>query len=157
MDDAVENLHGTVIALGSVAVIIRGAPGSGKSDLALRCLGIAPTALVPCPAQLVSDDRAVVTRQGQRLLVEAPPTIRGKLEIRGLGIVDVPCASRCTLVLAADLTTPDKVERLPDPPPQTEIMGVSVALMHLAPFEASAPLKLLVALSQSFRRAPEPD
>jgi HPr kinase/phosphorylase len=156
VDGAAENLHGTVIALGACAAIIRGPSGSGKSDLALRCLGLAPTALVPCPAQLVADDRAVVSRQGERLLVEAPATIRGKLEVRGLGIVDVPCAVQCALVLAVDLTTPDKIVRLPDPQPHTEIMGVLLPLIHLAPFEASAPLKLLMALAQSFTKAARP-
>jgi serine kinase of HPr protein (carbohydrate metabolism regulator) len=153
VDGAAENLHGTVIALGACAAIIRGASGSGKSDLALRCLGLAPTALVPCPAQLVADDRAAVVRQGERLFVEAPATIRGKLEVRGLGIVDVPCAGRCELVLAADLTTPDRIERLPDPQPHTEIMGVRLRLIHIAPFEASAPLKLLMTLAQSFTKS----
>src|SRR5689334_23520913 len=54
--EASENVHATAIALGGNAALIRGAPGSGKSDLALRCLAIAPTALVPCPASLVADD-----------------------------------------------------------------------------------------------------
>lgn len=157
MDDAVENLHGTVIALGGKAAIIRGAPGSGKSDLALRCLAVAPTALIPCPAQLVADDRVEVRRQGDRLLAVAPATIRSKLEVRGIGIVDVPSAASCELVLVVDLTTPDKIERLPDPQPYADIMGVQLPLVRLAPFEASAPVKLLLALSQSIIRAAKPD
>jgi serine kinase of HPr protein (carbohydrate metabolism regulator) len=157
VDDAAENLHGTVVALGGKAAIIRGAPGSGKSDLALRCLAVAPTALIPCPAQLVADDRAEVRRQGDRLVVAAPATIGSKLEVRGLGIIDVPSAPSCELVLIAELTTPDKIERLPDPQPYAEIMGVRVPLVRLAPFEASAPVKLLLALSQSIAKAAKPD
>jgi serine kinase of HPr protein (carbohydrate metabolism regulator) len=126
--------------------------------LALRCLAVAPTALIPCPAQLVADDRAEVARRGDRLLVAAPATIRSQLEVRGIGIIDVPsAAASCELVLVAELTTPDKIERLPDPEPHTEILGVRLPVVRLAPFEASAPLKLLLALSQSFVKAAKPD
>jgi hypothetical protein len=50
----------------------------------------------PCAAlidrgfTLVSDDQTIVQKRGERLHASAPPTIRGKLEIRGLGIVDMP-------------------------------------------------------------------
>jgi len=149
VDDAVENLHGTAIALGSNAAIIRGAPGSGKSDLALRCLAIAPTALIPCPTQLVADDRVEIARRGEHLLAHAPATIRGKLEVRGSGVVNVAYVTGAELVLVAELTTPDAIARLPDPAPSTEIMGIRLPVIHLAPFEASAPIKLLVALAQT--------
>lgn len=153
MADALENVHGTAIALGAHAALIRGAPGSGKSDLALRCLAIAPTALIPCPAALVADDRVDLRRSGERILAEAPATIRGKLEVRGLGVVSVPCIASAQLVLIADITALDNIERLPDPAPVTEVLGIRIPLMHVAPFAASAPVKLLLALAQTLRRA----
>lgn len=153
MVDAVENHPGTVIALGSNAVLIRGAPGSGKSDLALRCLSLAPTALVPSPPMLVADDRVDITRTQGRLKAEAPATIRGKMEVRGLGIVTVPCTESAELVLVADLTAPERIERFPDPQPVTDLMGVQLPLLYLAPFQAAAPVKLLLALVQTFKRA----
>ena len=155
MADAPENVHGTAIALGGKAALIRGAPGSGKSDLALRCLAIAPTALIPCPAALVADDRVDLRRSGDRILAEAPATIRGKLEVRGLGVLNVPSTASAEVVLVADLTALDKIERLPDPPPVTELLGVRLPLMHVAPFTASAPVKLLLALAQTLRKPGE--
>jgi serine kinase of HPr protein (carbohydrate metabolism regulator) len=152
LDDAVENHHGTAIALGGNAALIRGAPASGKSDLALRCLALAPTALIPSPTLLVADDRVQITRSGERLKAEAPATIRGKLEVRGLGIMTVPCTAGAELVLVADLVAPDRIERFPDPEPEVEIMGVRLKLLNLAPFEAAAPIKLLLALAQTFAR-----
>lgn len=152
MADAPENVHGTAIALGGKAALIRGAPGSGKSDLALRCLAVAPTALIPCPAALVADDRVDLRRSGDRILAEAPATIRGKLEVRGLGVLNVPSTASAEVVLIADLTALDKIERLPDPPPVTELLGVRLPLMHVAPFTASAPVKLLLALAQTLRK-----
>jgi len=156
--DAVEEtLHGTAIALAGNAVIIRGAPGSGKSDLALRCLSLAPTALIASPATLVADDRVVVLRKGDRLKVEAPDTIRGKLEVRGLGIVTVPSVDSAELALVADLVAPKEVERFPDPTPETELLGLPLPLLHIAPFEASAPVKLLLALVMRFKRPTNAD
>ena len=58
-----------------------GPSGSGKSDLALRLLDRGFT--------LVSDDQTIVSRDGDRLIASAPPNIAGKLEIRGIGIVDM--------------------------------------------------------------------
>jgi len=156
LEDAIENHHGTAIALGANAALIRGAPGSGKSDLALRCLAVAPTALVPCPTLLVADDYVQISRTGPRLVAEAPATIRGKLEVRGVGIVTVPCVASAELVLVADLVTPDRIERFPDPPPETAIMGVRLPLLYLAPFEAAAPVKLLLALVQILKRPAAP-
>jgi serine kinase of HPr protein (carbohydrate metabolism regulator) len=151
--DAAETHHGTAIALAGTAVLIRGPSGSGKSDLALRCLALAPTALTAVPAMLVADDYVTVTRTGDKLVAEAPATIRGKLEVRGLGIVTVPCLDRAELVLVADLVAPERIERLPDPAPEVDLAGVKLPLLHIAPFEASAPVKLLLALAERFRRS----
>ena len=153
MGDAAETHHGTAIALAGTAVLIRGASGSGKSDLALRCLALAPTALTAVPAMLVADDYVTVTRTGDRLVAEAPATIRGKLEVRGLGIVTVPCQDSAELVLVADLVAPEQIERFPDPAPEVELGGVKLPLLHIAPFEASAPVKLLLALAERFRHS----
>jgi serine kinase of HPr protein (carbohydrate metabolism regulator) len=151
LGDAAETHHGTAIALAGNAALIRGASGAGKSDLALRCLSLAPTAVIGCPAMLVADDRIVLTRKGERLTAEAPATIRGKLEVRGLGIVTVPALASAEVVLIADLIAPERIERLPDPAPETELMGVRLPLLHIAPFEAAAHIKLLLALAMRFR------
>jgi serine kinase of HPr protein (carbohydrate metabolism regulator) len=152
--EASENVHATAIALGGHAALIRGAPGSGKSDLALRCLAVAPTALIPCPAMLVADDRVDLARKGDRIVAEPPETIRGKIEVRGLGILTVPCVQSAEVVLVADLTALEKIERLPDPAAYTELLGLRLPLVRLAPFTASAPVKLLLALAQTLRKPP---
>ena len=90
MDDAPELFHGTCIALGRTAALLRGPSGSGKSDLALRFLFLArrgPAAL-EAPI-LVADDQVYLTRKSGRLLARAPESIRGRIEVRGVGIVDV--------------------------------------------------------------------
>src|SRR5881396_1814161 len=76
-----ETVHASTVATDGRAVVILGPSGSGKSDLALRLLDRGFT--------LVSDDQTIVKKDGARLLASAPPTTAGKLEIRGIGIVEV--------------------------------------------------------------------
>jgi HPr kinase/phosphorylase len=156
--DGPDTHHGTAIAVSGRAALIVGPSGAGKSDLALRCLAVAPTALIPAAAQLVGDDRVIVSPASGQLRVEAPETIRGKLEVRGMGIIKVPYVASANLALVVELVAPGAVERLPDPLPTRRFMGVSIPLLRLAPFEPAAAVKLLLALSlatQSPGKAPE--
>jgi serine kinase of HPr protein (carbohydrate metabolism regulator) len=141
--------HGTAIALCGRGALIVGASGAGKSDLALRCLTLGPSALTPAPAQLVADDRVIVSPHAGGLQVSAPATIRGRLEVRGIGILEVSCVESADLVLIVELAEAAAIERLPDPQPRRAIHGVSLPVLRLAPFEASAPAKLLLALARA--------
>lgn len=142
-------LHGTAIALAGRAALIRGAPGSGKSDLALRCLAQPSSEFISGQAVLVADDQVLVTPSNGRLILCCPETIKGLLEVRGLGIIAAPAADAAELELLVDLVPADKVERIPDPTAVGEVMGTRVRRLALYPFEASAPLKLLLALQGS--------
>jgi HPr kinase/phosphorylase len=95
--------HGTAIAVAGRAALIVGPSGAGKSDLALRCLALAPSPLWPEPARLVADDRVILSPQAGRLRVSAPATIRDRLEVRGMGIVEIPCVESADLVLVVEL------------------------------------------------------
>src|SRR5438270_909972 len=131
-------VHGTAVALGGVAVLLRGPPGSGKSDLALR--------LIDDGAALVADDQTRLERHGAELVAMAPAVIAGKIEVRGLGVVEVPTVASAPLGLVVDLVAADAVERLPEPR-GCELLGLALPLLALAPFEASAGAKLRVALA----------
>lgn len=156
MDGAFELVHATAVAVGGQAVLIRGPSGSGKSDLALRCLAAAPSALIPAPAGLVADDQVRIERIGQRLRASAPPAIRDKLEVRGIGIVTVPAVPAADIILVADLVSPAEIERMPEAMPAASLLGIEVPVLRLAPFEQSAPIKLLVALYSRRGRIPGP-
>jgi HPr kinase/phosphorylase len=131
-------LHATTVAIGGRGVLLRGASGSGKSDLALR--------LIDAGARLVADDQSELWLAGEVVLVRAPRTIAGLIEVRGVGIVRLDSLPAARLALVAELVAPDAVERLPEPG-RTTILGVSIPLVALAPFEASAPAKLRLALA----------
>lgn len=131
-------VHGTSVALGGDGILLRGPSGSGKSDLALR--------LIDGGARLVADDQTELRRVKHALVMSAPATIAGRIEARGIGILSVPSIPAAPLRLVVDLIAPEQVERLPEPAFCT-LLGVAVPLLRLAPFEASVPAKLRLALA----------
>lgn len=144
-----ELVHGTALALGGKAVLIRGPSGSGKSDLALRCIAAPPLAHVPHRAELIADDQVYLTPTGRGIEATPPPSIAGKIEVRGLGVLDLPYRSAARLVLAVDLVPPADVPRYPLDSLATLFFGLAVPTLRLAPFEASAPVKLILALARA--------
>jgi HPr kinase/phosphorylase len=148
-----ETVHGTCVALGRRGVLLRGPSGCGKSDLALRFLFLERRGPVARAAPaLVADDQVELRRAGKRVLASCPESIRGKLEVRGLGIIDVKALPRCELAIVVDLVgVQAKIERLPDPHPTAQLVGVELPLLRLAPFESSAPIKLALAVAHAGR------
>jgi hypothetical protein len=124
-------LHATAVALGEAGVLLLGPPGSGKSDLALR--------LIDRGAILIADDRVVLTLEAGRLHLAPPLQLAGRIEVRGVGLLAVPFVAGVPAVIAFDLALPP--ERLPLPDGRM-IGGVALPCLALAPFEASAPLKV---------------
>jgi serine kinase of HPr protein (carbohydrate metabolism regulator) len=152
LDDGADLVHGTCVALGRAAALIRGPSGSGKSDLALRFLFLArrgPAALDP--PTLVADDQVALERVGNRIIVKAPESIRGRIEVRGIGIVEVKSHPDAELALVVDLVPPAEVPRMPETDAVARVLNVDVPLIRLAPWEASAPIKLAVALARARR------
>lgn len=140
-------MHATAVAVDGKAALIRGPSGAGKSDLALRALALPASALIPHPARLVSDDYCDIEADGGVLRVRAPDILMGRLEVRGLGILSVPFVHAAVAALVVDLVTPPPpLDRLPDPIPRVSLLGISLPLLRLSPFESSAPEKLLLAL-----------
>jgi len=133
-----ENLHASTVARDGRAVLISGPSGAGKSDLALRLLDRGFT--------LVSDDRTIVRKEAGRLIASAPDTIRGKLEVRGIGIVEVDQVQAVPVALVVELAT--EIERLPDDSRERQILGIGVPLINVDARTASAPSKVALALDR---------
>ena len=133
-----ETVHASTVATEGRAVLLGGPSGSGKSDLALRLLDRGFT--------LVSDDQTIVRREGDRLIASAPPTIAGKLEVRGLGIVEMETLTDVPIALFVELTS--DIERLPDENRERSILGVELPLISIDARTASAPSKVALALDR---------
>ena len=133
-----ETIHASTVASNGRAVLITGPSGSGKSDLALRLLerGFA----------LVSDDQTIVRKDGDVLVASAPPTIAGKLEIRGLGIVDMARTENVPVALLVELTS--DIQRLPDDSRERPVLGVKLPLISIDAMTASAAAKVALALDR---------
>jgi serine kinase of HPr protein (carbohydrate metabolism regulator) len=145
-------VHATSVALADAAkpfggrpdigVLIMGGSGSGKSDVALR--------LIAAGARLISDDQTALFAFEGDLYAEAPPTIAGQMEVRGVGIVPVEPAPPTALVLTVKLSAPEAdVPRMPDHasydlPPALQSLP-SLPLITLRPFDASTPAKIVAA------------
>jgi len=142
-------IHGTCLAIGGAGVLLLGKPGSGKSDLALRLIDGDGKGLIGVmrSARLVADDQVVVRRDGGGLRASAPQALHGKLEIRGLGIVELAAEQEAALRLAVRLTPADEIERLPDlTRARMEILGLAIPLVLIDPQSASAPAHIRAAL-----------
>ncbi len=106
----------TAVAIKGRALMLEGPPGSGKSSLAL--------ALIDRGAQLIGDDGVSLERMDGAVLVSPPPNTTGLIEIRNVGIVDLPVTEQVPLALVLRLT--DDAERLPESARMREFLGCTI-------------------------------
>lgn len=139
-----ELMHATCVEHRGRAVLLTGASGSGKSDLALR--------LIAEGAILVADDQVILWASEGSLFARAPDTIFGKLEVRGSGIRRLAARRFAQVRLLAELTPKGGVERLPEPE-FVRIQGVCVQKCSILSRERSATAKIRSALRT--RRMPD--
>lgn len=157
MDGARETVHATAIAFDNRAALIRGPSGSGKSDLALRCIMYPSTPLVASPVALVGDDRVILERHGSIIHVSPHENLKGMIELRGLGIYHLPHEqSRVPVSLVVDLLPREDIERFPDEMEDTELLGLRIPLIKICAYDASAACKLLFVLSGKRRHSDDP-
>lgn len=131
-------VHGTSVVVSGVGVLLRGQPGSGKSDLALR--------LIDGGAQLVADDQTMIDYENGHLIMTSNAVIEGLLEVRAIGILAVPSVPRGRLGLVVDLIPGGQFERLPEKE-YCEYLGVKIRLLRLPPFAASTAAKVRLAVT----------
>ncbi len=111
MSDGGPSVHASAVKVGTLAVLIRGPSGSGKSRLAFDLI-MAGRAGVVERAVLVGDDRVHLATVGDEIVVRPAPLLAGLIEIRGLGIRRCDFVEHATVGLVVDLDAAD-AERLP--------------------------------------------
>jgi len=120
-------------------VLIEGASGAGKSDLALR--------LLERGWSLVADDRCLVWTCGGRVYGRAADALKGLIEARGVGVEPAQVRDFAPVALIARCAPADDVERMPEDI-RVDLLGQSLPLLKIAALQASAPEKLGRALSR---------
>jgi len=136
-------IDGVAVAIGEMAVLLRGPSGSGRSDLALR--------LVDEGARLISDEQVELERRGEQLFAGVPhlmpADLIGRIEARGLGIVQVPHApAPLPLAWVVDMAPVAAIDRLPSATVAV-YLGIAVPSLSLDPTSLSASAKLRLAVA----------
>lgn len=133
-----ENVHATCVELNKNGILLLGKSGAGKSDVALRLIRREN-------ALLVADDRVDLTVFQNQIKATCPNNLEGLLEIRGIGICQMPFQKQTLIRLAVQLTEAAEVERLPQESSYI-FEGVPVPLVRLNAFEASVTDKIVIKL-----------
>ena len=128
----------TCVAINGRAVLIEGAPGSGKSSLAL--------ALIDRGAVLIGDDGVTLQPRGGRLYASPPPNIAGLLEVRNLGLLEFPTVGDVLVALVVQLDP--AAERFIEAAERVELGGVELPMVRLWPDGGVLTLKVELALGR---------
>ncbi len=132
-----ETVHASCVAIDGRAVLIEGASGTGKSDLTLR--------LIDRGATLVSDDYTLLKRQNGVLIACPPANLAGKIEVRGIGILEMPHVADIPVALIVVIV--ERPPRMPAAGRRRAIAGVELREIALPALEPSAPIKVELALA----------
>lgn len=146
-------LPGTLVQVDGVGVLLRGAAGCGKGETAL--------ALLQAGHRLVADD-AVRLRagRGDALHGVCPTLLRGRLAVRGLGLLDVRAhfgaaawAPRSPVDLLVDLAPGSAAAGLGGDWGEAGLLGRRLTALRLAPGRPLASLVAAAACEWRQRRA----
>lgn len=133
-------LHASLVASGKIGILIRGPSGSGKSQLCLQ--------LIDEETKLVADDQVNLRIDNAMLLGSAPAALAGKLEIRGLGIVECAFVPEVEVKLVVDLQPFENITRMPESDElSVELLGLRVCRFSLDPQSPAAVNKVQAALA----------
>ena len=124
------------IAVGGRGVLIEGPPGSGKTSLALM--------LIDRGAGLVGDDGIELTMRQGHLWASPPPHTAGQVEIRNVGIINLPSAAA---PVSLRLILADDALRYVEAAPSTIISGVRIPTLTFDGRGAAAAIRVEYALA----------
>ena len=125
------DVHGVMMNIYGKGVLLTGDSGIGKSELALY--------LIQRGHIFVADDLVEVSKVANKLYCTAPEILKGFLEIRGLGVVDVEkmfggnCfLNKCRLDMVIHLTEmTGEVDRLNNEKKTMNLLGINSPLIEV--------------------------
>lgn len=135
------NIHATSVYLNNKGILIIGKSGFGKSDLALRLIE-------QQQAILVADDITDLTIKNGKIYASCPENIKGKLEVRGIGIIQKTYKENVEINLVIELVDNfKKIDRLPEQD-SWEYEKIKIRKIKIYPFEMSACYKVRLACDE---------
>ncbi|SKA03270.1 HPr kinase/phosphorylase [Consotaella salsifontis] len=137
------NIHASCVSVAGKGVVIRGAARSGKSSLAFLLLRRAEA--LGIRAALVCDDQALIEREGDDVVARAPVSIKGLIEISGVGLVRLPTFDEAPIRLIVDLVPRERIERLPEER-EADVLGARIRRVFLPEREAAFAAEVVLAL-----------
>ncbi|MET0309536.1 MAG: aldolase [Sphingomonas sp.] len=133
-----ETVQAACVAVNGRAVLIESRADEARIDLLLR--------MIDRNAVLVADDCTICQRQDGALLATAPTASRGRIDVRGLGVVELSHAERVPVDLLVVIL--DASSRFPEDEDKRRIAGIDVPALTLAPLDPSAPIKVELAVGR---------
>ena len=126
----------TAVEISGRAVLIEGSPGTGKSSLAL--------ALIDRGAHLIGDDGVMLEERGGRLIVSPHPNTLGLLEVRNVGLIEMPV--RRDVPVALVIALDDKAPRFIATALSAERCGITLPLVAMWPDSPVLAIRAEIAL-----------
>lgn len=143
-------IHASAVAIGEAGILIRGPSGCGKSSVARDLIFTA--GLKSLFAALVGDDRINIENRDGRLIARGHPKVRGLIEQRGLGILEIAHEPAVVTRLVVDIVAPSEAVRFPVPDGNgVALCGVELPLLAL--LQGAAPYDCAVSVLTYLERA----
>jgi HPr kinase/phosphorylase len=118
------SLHATCIVIEEKGILIIGPSGIGKSTLARSLISAAQKEGLF--ARLIADDRVYVTPHQGHLVASCPPAILGKMEINGMGIVQMQYEPSALIKLVIQMDETKNARMLEKDDRRISIKGLSI-------------------------------
>lgn len=130
-------VHGSCVKFEEKGILIVGPSGSGKSDLALR--------IIDAGGLLIADDYVEIKTENGQIFGHVPDNIKGLMEVRGIGLINLTYISFIQIDLVLELTNRDEIIRLPEKK-FFDLDGIKISSFNFDAFSVSAIAKLRMLL-----------
>lgn len=135
------HIHASCVELSGKGLLLLGNAGAGKSSFALSLINRGFT--------LVGDDQVCIFPDDGKLRAQPAESLKGLLEVRGIGILQMLYSSSCTIEYLIDLVPGFCAERLPDQKTMM-IYNAPLRTLQINPMDPRAIEKILILFHPNF-------
>lgn len=136
-------IHANSLVIDHHGLLICGKSGFGKTSLMLSLLEQAKANNKF--AAMVGDDQSLVANENNRLIAYCPSSTKGKLEIRGHGIVDVPFLQSAVINLVIEIVPRENIDRMPTIGTKT-LDGIQLPLVFVPRYGLQQSVQIIQAM-----------